>query len=210
MIRVLIADDHTVVREGVKRMIEGAGDIVVAGEAASGPELLQLAARVTADAVVMDLTMPGMPGLEVLRELRRIRPALPVLILSMHPADQYAVRVLIDGAAGYVHKGGPPGELVEAVRTVAGGRRFITAAAAESLVAHVGAEAERPPHESLSNREFQVLCLMAGGKNVTEIARELALSAKTISTFRRRMLEKLGLQTTADLIRYAVRHGLVE
>ncbi len=210
MIRVLVADDHAVVREGLKRMIEAAGDMALAGEAADGPALLSRLAAVPCDVVVMDLAMPGMSGLDLLNEIRRRNPTLPVLILSMYPADQYAVRALMEGAAGYVHKGGPPGELVTAIRAVAEGRRYISAGVAEGLAAHLDATARRPPHTELSNREFQILCLIARGGRVGEIARELDLSVKTVSTFRRRVLDKLKLRSTAELVRYALRHKLVD
>lgn len=210
MIRVLIADDHAVVREGLKRIVEGTGDISVEGEAGSGEELLRKIGNTPCDVVVMDLAMPGMPGLEVLREIRRRKPQLPILILSMYPADQYAVRTLSDGASGYLHKGDPPSELVKAIRTVVRGRRYISEPVAESLASHVNGTAEKAPHERLSNREFQVLRLLASGQGVSEIARELQLSVKTVSTFRARVLEKLGLAHNAELVRYALEHGLVD
>ncbi|HNQ24759.1 MAG TPA: response regulator transcription factor [Phycisphaerae bacterium] len=210
MIQVVVADDHAVVREGMKRIIEGAGDMSVAAEAADGEMLLRRVAAVPCDVVVMDLAMPGMSGLEVLRELRRRQPRLPVLILTMHPADQYAVRTLREGAAGFLHKGDSPGELVEAIRTVVGGQRYISRPVAESLASHVDATREAVPHERLSNREFQVLRLIASGKRLSEIAVELSLSIKTVSTFRRRLLEKLGLTRNAELVRYALEHGIVD
>jgi DNA-binding NarL/FixJ family response regulator len=157
----------------------------------------------------MDLSMPGMNGLEVLAEIRRQKPNLPVLVLSMHPEDQYAVRVLEAGAWGYLNKGGPPGELVSAIRRVASGRRYITEAVAEQLAARVDPTRARAPHERLSNREFQVLCLLAQGRSVSEIAGELTLSVKTVSTFRARVLEKLGLRSNAALVRYALEHNLL-
>lgn len=210
MIRVVIADDHAVVREGLKRIIEGAGDMQVVGEIADGQALLRWIAVTTCDVLVMDLAMPGMPGLEVLREIRRRDSQPPVLILSMYPADQYAVRVMSDGAAGYLHKGDSPSELLKAIRVVAQGRRYISEPVAECLATHVNTTSERAPHERLSNREFQVLKLIASGKGVSEIAGELSLSVKTVSTFRRRVLEKLGLAHNAELVRYALKHGIVE
>ena len=210
MIRVFVADDHAVVREGVKRIIAGAGDMTVAGEAATGEDLVgQLTAR-PCDVVVMDLSMPGLPGLEVLQEIRRSKPKLPVLVLSMYPADQYAVRTLKAGSSGYLHKGGSPDELITAIRTVVTGRRYLTDEVAQCLAAHVDQASEKPPHERLSNREFQVLCLLASGKSASEIAAELELSVKTVSTFRSRVLEKLGLAHNAELVRYALKHHLVE
>jgi DNA-binding NarL/FixJ family response regulator len=210
MIRVLIADDHAVLREGIKRIIADAGDMAVTGEADDGPALCAMVARNEWDVVLMDLAMPGMPGLEVLREVRRQRPKLPVLILSMYPADQYAVRTLSAGASGYIHKGSPPDEVVKAIRTAVAGRRYITPEVAEHLASHVDEASTRPRHESLSNREYQVMCLIAAGNSPTDIARQLSLSVKTISTYRTRILEKLGLQHTAEIIRYAIEHDLTE
>jgi len=209
MIRVVIVDDHAVVREGLKRIIESAGDMTLVGEAASGEELLRELNGWPCDVVVVDLSMPGMPGLDVVREIRQRAPKLPVLVLSMYPEDQYAVRALTDGAVGYIHKGDPPAELVKAIRTAAQGRRYITEAA-ECLASHVDTTAERLPHERLSNREFQVFKLIAAGKRVSEIARDLSLSIKTVSTFRHRILEKLGMSHNIDIVRYAIKHGLVE
>jgi two-component system invasion response regulator UvrY len=210
MIRVVIVDDHAVVREGLKRIIESAGDMTLVGEAASGEELLRELNGWPCDVVVVDLSMPGMPGLDVVREIRQRAPKLPVLVLSMYPEDQYAVRALTDGAVGYIHKGDPPAELVKAIRTAAQGRRYITEAVAECLASHVDTTAERLPHERLSNREFQVFKLIAAGKRVSEIARDLSLSIKTVSTFRHRILEKLGMSHNIDIVRYAIKHGLVE
>jgi two-component system, NarL family, invasion response regulator UvrY len=210
MIRVLVADDHAVVREGLKRILESAGDMSLIGEAGDGDELLRLIGKVACDVVVLDLAMPGMPGLEALGEIRRRKPQLPVLILSMYPASQYAVRTLTDGASGYLHKGDPPSELVKAIRTVVQGRRYISEPVAEALAAHVDATAGKAPHERLSNREFQILRLIALGRSMREIARELSLSVKTVSTFRSRVLEKLGLTQNAELTRYALKNGLID
>ena len=210
MIKVLIADDHAVVREGLKRIIADAGDITVAGEVGDGQELLATVAAGEWDVVLMDLAMPGMSGLEVLEDIRRQCPQLPVLVLSMYPEDQYAVRTLRVGAAGYIHKGSPPDELIRAIRTVVSGRRYITAEVAETLAAHVDDVSMKLPHEKLSNREYEVLCLIASGKSVSDIAEQLTLSVKTISTYRSRVLEKLGLRHNAELTRYAMTHGLVD
>lgn len=210
MIRVLVADDHAVVREGIKRIIADAGDMVVTGEVADGRDLL---ARVTTgewDVLVMDLAMPGISGLEVLQDLRRQRPNLPILVLSMYPEDQYGVRTLMAGASGYVHKGSPAGEVIQAIRTVASGRRYVTPLVAERLAEVVDRVSEKPAHEALSNREYQIMCLIASGRSVSDIARELSLSVKTVSTYRARLLEKLGLRHNAELTRYALKYGLVE
>ncbi len=210
MIRVLVVDDHAVVREGIKRIIEDAGDMTVAGEAADGRELLAMVADDLWDVVLMDLAMPGLPGLEALHDIRSRRPELPVLILSVYPEDQYAVRTLMAGAAGYVNKGRPPDEVVEAIRTVAAGRRYITPEVANSLAARVDKASAKLPHESLSNREYQVMCLIASGKSVGDIAEDLSLSVKTVSTYRSRLLEKLAMRHNAELTRYALQHGLVD
>lgn len=210
MIRVLIADDHAIVREGVKRIIAAAGGMTVVGEAADGPELLALLVNTPCDVVLMDLAMPGGSGLELIADVRRTRPKIPVLVLTMHPEDQYAVRTLMAGAAGYLYKGNPPDQLITAIRTVGSGKPFVTPAVAAQLATHVDAVSEKPPHERLSNREYEVLCLIASGKSVSESARELGLSVKTVSTFRTRILEKLGLSHNAELTRYALKHGLVE
>lgn len=210
MIRVLIADDHAVVREGIKRIIEDTGDMTVADEAADGPELIAKATSGTSDVVLMDLAMPGMSGLEALEEIRHQRPALPVLVLSMYGEDQYAVRTVAAGASGYLHKGCPPSEVVEAIRAVAAGRRYITPDVAEQLASHVDAVSAKAPHETLSNREYEVMCLIASGKSVGDIAAELSLSVKTVSTYRSRILEKLDLRHNAEITRYALKHELVE
>lgn len=210
MIRVLIADDHAVVREGIKRMIDNVDDMVVVAEASDGPALLAHLSTQPGDAIVMDLSMPGMSGLDLLQELRRHKPSPPVVVLSMYPADQYAVRTLAAGASSFLHKGGPPDELIRALRTVVTGRRYVTPEVAELLAAHVDEAADRPPHEKLSNREFQVLCQLASGKSVSAIAAELSLSVKTVSTFRSRIIEKLGFRNNADITRYALERGLLK
>jgi DNA-binding NarL/FixJ family response regulator len=210
MIRVFLADDHTLVREGLKRILSDAGDMTVVGEAADGAELYALALQREADLVVADLAMPGRPMLEVLKELRAARPKLNVLVLSMYPEEQYAVRALQAGAAGYLNKGSPPDELLRAIRGVAAGRPYISAAAAATLARTLSGPGDRLPHEVLSNREFEVLRKLAAGRSVGEIATDLCLSVKTISTFRTRILAKLQLQTNADLTRYALQHQLID
>lgn len=210
MIKVLVADDHAVVREGIKRLLADVEQVAVTGEAADGPELLSKAAAGDYDVVLMDLAMPGPSGLDTLEALRARRPDLPVLVLSMYPVDQYAVRTLRSGAAGYINKGSSPELLPEAIRTVARGLRFITEEVAQLLASHVDVVSERAAHADLSKREFQVMCRIASGKTVGEIGDELALSVKTVSTYRTRVLEKLGLRHNAEIVRYALKHGLVE
>lgn len=210
MIRVLIADDHAIVREGIKRTLADTEDTQVVGEAADGQELIALIGSCAADVVVLDLAMPGVPGLELLEDLRRRKPNLPILVLSMYPAEQYAVRAIRAGAAGYINKASPPSELIAALRAVAAGRRFINPDVANSLASHVDVSSQRQPHEILSNREYEVMCLIAQGKSVGEIGDSLALSVKTVSTYRARILEKLDLRHNAEITRYAMKHGLVD
>jgi len=209
MIRVLIADDHAVVRKGLGQIISETLDIQVAAEAASGPEVLDLARRQAFDVVVLDLSMPGQSGLDVLKQLRAEHPALAVLVLSMHAEDQYAIRVLKAGAAGYLTKESAPDELVKAIRRVAGGGKYMSPEVAEALLFHLEADAEGPLHATLSDREFQVMRLLASGKTVSEIADDLSLSVKTISTYRTRVLEKMHMKSNAELTHYAIKNELI-
>lgn len=209
MVRVLVVDDHAIFREGVKQILESTLDVEVVGEAASGRELLDGLARGDVDVVVMDISMPDGGGLEALRQSRHVRPDVPVLILSMYPEQQYAVRVLKAGAAGYLNKEAAPDELVGAIRKVAAGRKYVSPGVAEQLVSQIGPNWNGLPHEGLSDREFQVLRMLASGLTVTEIGEELALSVKTVSTYRTRLLEKMGMSTNAELTRYALEHQLV-
>ena len=180
------------------------------GEARNAPEALNLAWKEKWDIVVLDITMPGRSGLEVLRELKKTRPKLPVLVLSMHPESQFAVRVLKRGASGYMTKESAPEELVGAIKKVLAGGRYVSSSLAEKLATYLAGDDQKAPHELLSDREFQVLRLIASGKMVGEIARELALSVKTISTYRTRILEKMGMKNNAELMHYAMQHQLVE
>jgi DNA-binding NarL/FixJ family response regulator len=210
MIRVLLADDHAVVRQGLKHIISGTPDLSVAGEAATGNEVLELARTVDCDALVLDISMPGPSGLDILRELRALKPNLAILVLSMHPEEQFAVRLLKSGADGYLSKESAPDELVNAIRKVATGGKYVSAALAEKLATDLQTGGEGPPHEALSDREFQVMRLIASGKTTTEIAAQMSLSVKTVSTYRARALHKLNLTTNAELMRYAMQHGLVD
>jgi two-component system, NarL family, invasion response regulator UvrY len=209
MVRVLIADDHAVVRQGVKQILADQADMTVVGEAAQAHEVLTLVRRQDCDALLLDLSMPGSTGLETLKQLRHERPRLPVLVLTMHPEDQYAVRALKAGAAGYLTKDTAPDDLVTALRRVVRGGRYISQSLAEKLAVDVTTKTDGPLHELLSDREYQVLCLIAGGKAVSAIAGELALSVKTVSTYRARILEKMGLQNNSELTHYAIQNGLV-
>jgi two-component system invasion response regulator UvrY len=209
MTRVVIADDHTVVRRGLAEVISDAVDLAVVGEAASGDALLGLLRGGTPDVVVLDLSMPGPSGLDLVKQLRAEYPSLPLLVLSMHPEDQYAVRVLRAGAAGYLTKEAAERDLVQAIRRVAAGGRYLTPVLAESLLAHFDTDPGASPHASLSDREFQVLRLLASGKPVSSIGEELALSVKTVSTYRARLLQKMGMKNNAELTRYAIENGLL-
>ncbi len=208
-IRVLIADDHAIVREGLKQIIADSPDIIVAGEADTGLGAIELVRQQAFDVLLLDISMPDRNGIDVLKQVKQEKPTLPVLMLSMHREDQYAIRALKAGAAGYLNKQGAPAELVDAVHDVAGGRKYITPALAQELARQVGQDSERLPHESLSDREFQTMILIASGNSVTDIAEQLNLSVKTISMYRARLLQKLALRHNAELTRYAMRHRLV-
>ncbi|HZS07782.1 MAG TPA: response regulator transcription factor [Blastocatellia bacterium] len=209
MIRILIADDHAVVRRGLKQIVAEQFDQPVIGEAQNASEVLSLVRLGEWDVVVLDISMPGRGGLEILGELKHEHPRLPVLILSVHSEEQYARRALKAGAAGYLNKESAPEELVKAIRTVVAGRKYVSASLAENLVTALGTEGDRAPHETLSDREFQVFSLLASGKTVGEIATQLSLSVKTISTYRTRILEKMRLASNAELIHYAIQQKLV-
>lgn len=210
MIRIFVADDHPVVRQGLKRIIEDAPGMTVVGEASSGQQLLQLLRREPCDLVLLDISMPGSNGLEVLKQMRAERWKVAVLILSIHNEEQYAVRALRAGASGYLSKASAPDELVGAIRTVSAGRKYVTSSLAEKLAAYFDMDVEKPLHESLSDREFQILCMIAEGKKAKDIASELHLSPKTVSTYRTRILDKMKMQANAEVIRYAIKHGLVD
>jgi two-component system invasion response regulator UvrY len=208
-VRVVVVDDHAVVREGLKRILSEDPRVRVVGEAADGVEALSLVDRQRPDTVITDISMPGRGGLELLHELGRQHPGLPVLVLSIHSEDQLAVRALKAGAAGYLTKDSAPEELLQAVLRVAVGGRYLSPGVAERLALHLDARVVEAPHQRLSDREYQVLTKLAQGRTVRQIAEELALSPKTISTYRGRLLEKLGLSSSGELIGYALRNGLV-
>jgi DNA-binding NarL/FixJ family response regulator len=209
-VRVLIADDHAILRRGLKEILLHELDGVTAGEAENAEQTLEEVRRQDWDLVILDITMPGRSGLDVLKELKALRPRLPVLVLSMHPEDQYGKRVLKAGAAGYMNKESAPEELIKAIRKILGRGRYVSAALAEQLAFGLDQDAARDAHEALSDREFEVLRKLASGKTVTQIADDLHLSVPTVSTYRARILQKMGLSTTAELIHYAVHHHLVE
>jgi DNA-binding NarL/FixJ family response regulator len=210
MIKVLIADDHAIVREGLKQILEDTSDLTVAGEARNGWEVLQMIQNEEFDVVILDISLPGKSGLEVLKDLKTNYPTLPVLVLSMYPEEQYALRMLKTGAAGYLTKECAPDELVTAIRKVARGSKYITPSLAERLAFVLDDDVSQPLHTKLSDREYTVMCLIASGKTVSEIAAELCLSPKTISTYRSRILEKMQMKTNAEVMHYAVKHGLVD
>ena len=209
-IKILIADDHEMFREGIRTVLERDGRFEVVAEAGDGSEMLDLARRHRPDIVLLDLSMPGRGGLEAAVDLKEIDEKVKILVLTAHPEDDVAVRALKSGVDGYLTKDKASRELVEAILRIRQGKKYISPELAETLALWVGHESERPAHESLSNRELQVLERLGDGRTVTEIADELHLSVKTISTYRSRILEKLGLETTADLIRYALKAGLVD
>jgi two-component system, NarL family, invasion response regulator UvrY len=210
MLHIALCDDHPLLREGLKRILLQHSDIKVDVEVGSGAELLEKAAKARLDVIILDITLPDMNGLDVLKDLHASGNRAAVLILSMHPEDQYAMRALKAGAAGYLQKESAPEELVLAIRRVAQGRKYVTASLAERLAIELGDAESKAPHEILSDREYQVLCLLASGKGTKEIAAELSLSSPTVATYKSRILTKLGFSTTVELVRYAITHGLVE
>lgn len=211
MIKVLIADDHAVVRSGLKQILdETEGEIRVEGEATNGREVLDKVQAQNWDVLVLDITMPGRSGLDILKDIRQLRPELPVLILSMHAEEQFATRMLKAGASGYLNKESAPEELVKAIRKVCSGGKYVSAAQAERMVSELSGDSDKQPHELLSDREYEILCLMASGKTATQIAKGLSLSVKTVSTYRSRILEKMNLSTNAQLTHYAIKNGLVD
>jgi len=209
MTRILMADDHPIVRRGLRQILSEDPDITEIGEATTAMDVARMLRQGPWDAVILDVNLPDRSGLDILREIRERTPSLPVLILSMHPEDQFAVRVLKAGASGYLNKDSAPDELLKAVRRILSGGRYISPTLAEQLAVALTDNSDKPPHERLSDREYLVLCRIASGRTVTEIAEELQLSVKTISTYRTRVLEKMALRTSAELTSYAVRNGLV-
>jgi two-component system invasion response regulator UvrY len=209
LIKVFIVDDHIIFREGLKKVIAATSDIKVAGEAGDGQEALSTILKHAYDIVLLDLALPGIEGLDVLRALKAQRPTLPVLILSMYAEEQYAVRVLKEGASGYLTKESVPSELIRAIRKATQGGRYISDSLGERLAGELTGESEKQPHERLSNREHQIFLMIAAGKTVKEIAHELSLARTTITSYRTRILEKMNLPTNADLIRYAIENRLI-
>jgi len=209
MLKILIADDHAIVREGLKQILAATPDMVVAGEATSGNEALKMARQTPYDLVLLDISLPGKNGLEVLKQLRLESARMPILMLSMYPEEQYALRALKAGANGYLTKESAPDELITAIGKVSRGGNYVSASLAEKLAAYLGRETDKRPHQLLSDREYQVMLLIASGKTVSEIAHELMLSVKTISTNRARSLQKLGMKSNSEFTYYAVKESLV-
>lgn len=210
MIRILIADDHAIVRSGLRQILEEYKDMKIVAEHDNGIDALNWLRTNDCDVVLLDISMPGKSGIDVLKQLHEEKPKLPVLIISIYPEDQYAVRLIKAGAAGYLNKESAPEIVVEAVRHVVSGKKYISTAVAEMLANEFRADDEKLPHETLSDREYQIFLLLASAKTATEIAAALALSVKTISTYRSRILEKMHLRNNAELMRYAVEKHLTE
>ena len=210
MIRVLIADDHAIVRHGLKQILAETDDLIVAGEAETGFQAIKMARQDTFDVVLLDISLPDRNGIEVLSQIKKTHPRLAVLMLSMHTEHEFAIRALKASASGYLNKQSAPVQLVTAIRQVAVGRKYISAALAEELANSLGGDTEQPLHELLSDREFQTLRLIASGKSLSAISDELSLSPKTVSVYRARLLEKLDLRNNSDLTRYAIKNKLVD
>lgn len=210
MIRILIADDHAIVRAGLKQFIADQLDMQVTGEAATGAETIALVRSQDFDIVLLDISMPDKNGIDTLKSVKQIRPDLPVLILSGHAEEQYAVNLLRAGASGYLNKETASTQLVGAVRTAVQGRKYVSPTLAQVLAEGISGSGDEPLHGSLSQREFQIFCKLAGGQAVSQIADELHLSVKTVSTYRTRVLEKMGMKSNADLTYYAVKNGLID
>lgn len=210
MIRIVIVDDHAILRRGLSQIIAESGDMKVVGEADSSAEAMRLLRETPCDVVVLDVSLPDRNGVETLKLLRRELPRLRVLMLSMHPENQYAVRALKAGAAGYLNKQSAPSQLVSAIRQINRGSKYVTPAVAEELANSIGDDADRPLHHTLSIREYQTLCLIASGKTLTEIGQQMSISVKTVSVYRARIMEKMRLKNNAELTHYAIKNQIVE
>ena len=209
MLKILIADDHAIVREGLKQILAEYPDMEVAGEASTGRQVLEMVRKGEWDLVLLDITMPETNGLDTLKELKKEKPDLPVLMLSMHPEEQYAIRSLKAGVSGYLTKESAPKELINAIQKVARGGKYISASLSEKLAAYLQTDIEKPLHEILSDREYQVVLMIGAGKTVSQIADELCLSVKTISTNRTRALKKTGMKNNSEITHYVIKHGLL-
>lgn len=210
MINILIADDHALMRAGLKRILKDEPDIKVVGEASNGFEVLEAVKKNKIDFIVLDLTMPGKNGLEVIKELKQSNKEILILILSMHPEDRFAVRALKSGASGYMTKESAPDELVNAIRKIISGRKYITPILAEKLASEFDDDSGKSPHENLSDREYEVFIMIASGKKITEIAESLRLSTPTVNTYRARIFDKMRLKSNVDLTHYAMSNKLID
>ena len=209
-INILIADDHPIVREGLKQIISETSDMTVADEAGNGQETLELVRKKEYDLLLLDISMPGRSGLEILKELKSEYPKLPVLILSIYPEEQYAVRAFRAGASGYLTKASAPNELISAIKKIVSGGRYVSESLAEKLTYYLDEDSSRPPHDLLTDREYQVMLMLGSGKTVKEIAEELFLSVKTISTYRTHILEKMKMKNNAEVTLYVVKNKLID
>lgn len=210
ILKVCIADDHAIFREGLKQIIAGTANMVVAGEAADATEMLDKVRQGDYDLAILDISLPGRSGLDILVEIKALKPKLPVLILSMHPEEQYALRALKSGASGYLTKGSSSQELLAALRKISLGKKYVSDSLAEALACRLGADNDRPLHEQLSDREFQVMGMIAAGTTPKKIAEQLMISIKTVNTYRTRILQKMNATCNADLTRYALEHRLLQ
>lgn len=210
VIRVFVCDDHAIVRTGLKQILDEASDMKVAGEAATGAEALRKLRDLECEVVLLDIAMPEKNGIDTLKQIKQLKPDLAVLVLSMYPEEQYAISLLRAGAAGYMTKESATDQLLSAIRKVAGGGKYISPTLAEILASELGGDTDKPLHESLSKREFQIFCKLAAGQTVSDIANEIFLSVKTVSTYRSRVLEKMKMKNNAELTYYAVKNGLIE
>ncbi|MGH8726806.1 MAG: response regulator [Burkholderiales bacterium] len=208
--RVFVCDDHAIVRTGLKQILDEASDMKVAGEAATGTEALKKLRELDCEVVLLDIAMPEKNGIDTLKQIKQLKPNLAVLVLSMYPEEQYAISLLRAGAAGYMTKESATDQLLSAIRKVAGGGKYISPTLAEILASELGGDTDKPLHESLSKREFQIFCKLAAGQTVSDIANEIFLSVKTVSTYRSRVLEKMKMKNNAELTYYAVKNGLIE
>lgn len=210
MIKILVADDHSVVREGIKHIFSELPDFQVRGEARNGQEVLENIGKQEYDLLLLDIAMPGRDGLEILKEVKSQKPKLPVLILSMFPEEQYALRALKSGASGYLTKDSIPNELVKAVRKILRGGNYVSATFSEKILTELTVDVKKPLHDKLSDREYQIMRMIASGRTMNEIADQLSLSAKTVYTYRSRILEKMGMKNNMELTHYATKHGLID
>jgi len=210
MINIFIADDHAIVREGLKQIIIDKDDMSVTGEAGDGYGALEKLGKEDYDVVLLDISLPGISGIEILRQVKTMKPEMPILILSVHPEEQYALRAIKAGASGYLEKDSPPEELIRAIRNIYKGQKYVSSSFTESLLMDLNNDYEKPLHQKLSDREFQVLNLIARGKTSSEIADKLSLSIKTISTYKSRVMKKMGFRNNIELVRYALEHDLTD